>query len=175
MALFRRNKRPPDNAPATRTIAVPDTDWADQEAVLAEWRHDSEPADWGGAMQLFDNGPVPAQRLNVAEYFTRRLKLALFDPTALPDDLTAEVCRRVLVLLSSVPSEPAWIAKSHAEFGPRLTRLPLSIMRARGWQPVQYGGNGAVSVDLTPAPIVAAVATTRATDGRYMEHFFGQS
>jgi hypothetical protein len=115
------------------------------------------------------------QRLNVAEYLTRRLKLTLFDPSALPNDLTSEVCRRVLVMLTAVPTDPAWIAETHRDFGPRLIRLPLAIMRDRGWQPKQYGGDGTVPVDLDVAPIMAAVATTHAPDGEYLMHFFGQN
>jgi len=154
-------------------LTIPDTDWADPETVFAEWRNDSEPANWGAAMEMFDEGPVPGQRLNVAEYFTRRLKVVLFDDTELPNELTAEVCRRVLVLMSEVPREPAWIADSHREFGPRIIRLPLAIMRQRGWQSPTYGGDGTVSVDLEAPPIREAVATTRCPDGDYLRYFFG--
>jgi hypothetical protein len=156
---------------------IPGTDWADPEEVLAEWRNDSEEPNWGNAMEMFDQGPIPAQRYNVAEYLTRRLKLALLDRSALPDDLTdeliAEVCRRVLVLLGDVPAEPAWVAESHREFGPRLIRLSLAIMRERGWQSAQYGGNGTVRVNLDRPPIVSALATTCAPDGQYLRYFFG--
>jgi ABC-type glycerol-3-phosphate transport system substrate-binding protein len=87
MGWFRRSKQSDHTAVPEEAagVSVPDTDWADLEAVLAEWREDPEPPDWGRAMEMFEEGPVPAQRLNVAEYLTRRLKLALFDRTALPD------------------------------------------------------------------------------------------
>lgn len=181
MSIFRRSKPQTTSSATTggRTATtppprvVPDTDWADPETVLAEWRNDSEPPNWGRAMEMFDEGPVPAQRLNVAEYFTRRLKTVLFDEDALPDDLTAEVCRRVLVLLRDMPTEPAWIADSHREFGPRLIRLPLAIMRDRGWQPPVYGGDGTVQVDLDAETIRGAVATTCAPDGDHLRYFFG--
>jgi hypothetical protein len=173
MGWFRRPKQSDHTAVPEEAagVSVPDTDWANLEAVLAEWREDPEPPDWGRAMEMFEEGPVPAQRLNVAEYLTRRLKLALFDRTALPDELTAEVCRRVLVLLANVPSEPAW----QRQFVPRLARLPLAIMRDRGWQPVRYGGDGTVEADIDIAPIEAAVATSKAPDGNYLAYFFHQA
>lgn len=172
MAWFRRSKVVHRDEPVRRAAVVSDVDWADPEAVLAEWRHDPEAPHWGRAMELFDEGPVPAQRYNVAEYFTRRLKTALFDPSAMPDDLTAEVCRRILVLMSDVPAEPAWIAEAHRTSGLRLIRLPLAIMRDRGWQPPKYGGDGTVRADLDVEPIVAAVATSRAPDGDHLRYFF---
>lgn len=177
MGLFRRSRHDHSNnepEPASR-VTVSDTDWADPEVVRVEWRDDHEKPDWGGAMELFDEGPIPAQQLNVAEYFTRKLKLALFDRSALPDELTAEVCRRVLVLLSHVPTDPPWVSETHWKFGPRLIRLPLAIMRDRNWQPVQYGGDGTVDVDLNVGPVVSAVATTRAPHGQYLHYFFGSA
>lgn len=173
MGFFRSRREHQAPSPPTPAASVPSTDWADPEAVFAEWRNDREEPNWGAAWTMYNEGPVPGQRLNVAEYFTRVLKLALFDRTAMPDEQTAEVCRRVLVLLSEVPQAPAWIGETHRKFGPRLIRLPLAIMRDRGWQPVQYGGNGRVSVDIDVEPIIQAVATTIALDGRFLDHFFG--
>lgn len=153
---------------------VPDIDWADPESVFAEWRNDTEAPDWGAAMRMFDEGPPPGQRINVAEYFTRRLKLCLFDRSSLPEHVTAEVARRILVLLVDVPTEPDWIRDAHLRFAPKLVRLALAIMRDRGWQPAKYGGNGYVEFDDVDHPVIAgAVATTRAPDGRYLAYFFG--
>lgn len=171
--LFRRSRSvQPSPARAVEPPPIPDTDWADPEAVLAEWRNNTEPSDWGGAMQMFDEGPIPAQRLNVAEYLTRRLKYYLFDDNEMPDELAAEACRRALVLLSDVPLEPDFIADSHRQFGPKLIRLPLAIMRQHGWQPAEYGGDGTVAVDLKATPIREAVATTICPDGDYVRYFF---
>jgi hypothetical protein len=151
---------------------VPDTDWADPETILAEWRNDTEAPNWGAAMRMFDEGPPPGQRINVAEYFTRRLKLCLFDASSLPDDVTAEVSRRILVLLANVPTEPDWMRDAHLKFAPRLVRLVLAIMRGRGWQPAKYGGNGDIDVDVDHPVIAGAVATTKAPDGDYLAYFF---
>lgn len=178
VAWLRRSKSERSSRPggdAASPAALSDIDWADPETVIAEWRNDSEAPNWGRAMELFDEGPIPAQRFNVAEYFTRRLKTALFDRSALPDDLTAEVCRRVLVLLSDIPADPAWIADTHRRFAPRHIRLALAIMRDRGWQPTKYGGDGTVRIDLDVPAIVAAVSTSRAPSRRHLEYFFGQS
>lgn len=170
MALFRRRVKDGDGTLSSRTLSstsIPDTDWADPESILAEWRNDGEEPSWGNAMHMFEED-LPAQRFNVGEYLNRRLKLALFDPSSLDADLTAEVCRRVLVSLSKVPAEFDYLH----EFMPRQIRLPLAIMRDRGWQPVRYGGDGRVPVDLDVPPIVQAAATTRAPDGRYLDYFF---
>lgn len=178
MPLFRRAKgraspdstalKPTEGADVARAT-ITDIDWADPEAVVAEWRNDSEAPNWGRAMEMFDEGPVQGQRLNVAEYMTRRLKLVLLGGSDMPDDLAAEVCRRILVLLSQPVLD--W----QEEFVPRLVRLPLAIMRSRGWQPEEYGGDGTVQVDLRAAPIRASVATTRAPDGDYVAYFFSRS
>ena len=85
------------------------------------------------------------------------------------DDMVAEVCRRILVLLSQPVLD--W----QEEFVPRLVRLPLAIMRDRGWQPVKYGGDGTVDVNLDVAPISQAVATTLAPGDDYLGYFFGTS
>ena len=172
MAWFKKsgqgggNTRPQVSVP---NPPIPDTDWADPESIRAEWRSDREPADWGNAMQMFEQD-VPGQRFNVGEYLNRRLKAALFDPTTLDDATTAEACRRALLSLSSVPAEIDFLQ----EYIPRQIRLPLAIARDRGWQSVKYGGNGAVAVDLDVAPIRSAVATTRAPNGAYLDYFFGR-
>lgn len=179
MPLFRRSKdrsssgdvsrSRPDDTRVVEDAPVPDTDWADPESVLAEWRNDSEAPNWGRAMEMFDEGPVQGQRLNVAEYMTRRLKLVLLGSPDMPDDLAAEVCRRILVLLSQPVLD--W----QEEFAPRLVRLPLAIMRDKGWQPVEYGGDGTVRADLSAAPIRASVATTCAPDQDFVGYFFRRS
>lgn len=174
VAWFRRSGKDRSDEQGDPT-PIADVDWANREVVLAEWRDDPEAPDWGAAMEMFDEGRLPVQRFNVAEYLTRRLKLALFDRSTMPDDLTAEVCRRVLIILSEIPTEPLWMADLHRKFGPRLIRLPLALIRDRGWQPVRYGGDETVRVDLDVAPIASAVATTHAPDGEYLRYFFGCS
>jgi hypothetical protein len=146
---------------------IPDTDWADPEAILAEWRNDSSELDSGNAMQMFE-ADVPYERHNVGEYLSRELKGALFDRTWIGDS-TAEMCRRVLLSLSRIPPEFDFFPEST----PRLIWLPLAIMRDRGWQLERYGGDGRVPVDLDVPPIVGAVATSCAPDGRYLDYFFG--
>lgn len=171
MSIFGRKKQtpttsaPPQREP--RVLVVPDTDWRDPETILSEWRNQSDPDNWGNAMAMFDEGPVPGQRVNVAEYLTRRLKFVLLGQSELPDDLVAEACRRVLVLLSQPVLD--W----QEEFVPRIVRLPLAIMRDRGWQPAKYGGDGTVDVNLDVPPISQAVATTLASGDDYLGYFFG--
>ena len=147
---------------------------ADPEAVVSEWRTESGEPNWGAAWEMFDEGPIPAQRLNVAIYFASRLKCALLGTEGGPvdDDQTAEVCRRVLVLLRDVPREPAWIAESHLTEGAKVIRLALAVMRANSWQPPAYGGNGRVAIDLEATPYREAVATKCAPSEDYLRYFF---
>lgn len=88
MAWWNKSKQTPQSQVRTQStstaggsrsepVAVSSTDWADPEAVLAEWRNSNEPPNWGNAWSMFDEGPIPAQQLNVAEYFTRKLKTVL--------------------------------------------------------------------------------------------------
>ena len=81
------------------------------------------------------------------------------------EELTVEVCRRILVLLSQPVLD--W----QEEFLPRLVRLPLAIMRERGWQQPKYGGDGTVAVDLDVRPIETSVATSLAPNGDYLGYF----
>ena len=169
------NGQPPSQAtpPSSPTVeravdpTVPDVDWRDPQVIRAEWETDSEAGHWGNAMSMFDEGPVMGQRLNVAEYVTRRLKFVLLGRSDLTDELTAEVCRRILVLLSQPVLD--W----QEEYAPRLVRLPLAIMRERRWQPPKYGGDGTVAVDLDVPPISNSVATSLAPGGDYLGYFFG--
>ena len=122
---------------------MPEVDWRDPQVIRAEWGNDSVADDWGNAMSMIDEGPAVGPRVTVAEYMTRRLKFVLLGRSDLSDELAAEACRRILVLLS----EP--VLDWQEEYVPRLVRLPLAIMRERGWQSPNYGGDGTVAVDLT--------------------------
>lgn len=155
------------SAPGADDAHAPEVDWRDPQVIRAEWENDSQDDDWGNALAMFDDGPVVGQRLNVADYMTRRLKFVLLGRSDLSDEVVAEVCRRILVLLSQPVLD--W----QEEFVPRLVRLPLALMRDRGWQSPKYGGDGTVAVDLDVRPVANAVATSLAPAGDYLGYFFG--
>ena len=167
MVLFKRNRDVASRS--SSPTPMPDTDWADPDSIRNEWKNvDEDPAGWQNGWDLFEDGPAPAQRFNVAEYMTRALRLHLSGDGPLPEPLVAETCRRVLVMLDGLPAEPALLH----EFAPRLIRLPLAVMRERRWQPVDFGGDGTVDVKLDTPSITAAVETTKAPEGRHLDYFF---
>ena len=55
--------------------------------------------------------------------------------------------KRVLQLDDAIPAEPDWLA----EFGPRLSRLALTVVRENAWQPTTLGGDGSVANEITDA------------------------
>lgn len=159
MALFgkRRDTPPPGRtlvagALATaRSLPEPTTDRTDVANIRAEWEGQLEGEaaglqGWQNGMRLFEQGAVPGQRLNVAEYMTRGLAYHLFQPVISDNDALVTT-RRVLTLVDQIPSVPAFAA----EFGPRLSRLALAIIREKGWQPSSLGGDGAVSEEILGA------------------------
>ena len=162
MALFGKRKdtvpthRPPQAATpqyaSASSLPQPSTDWTDVANVKAEWQgsnlqtREDGLLGWSNGTRLFAEGPIPPQRLNVAEYITRGLAHHLFQPI-LSDADALLACKRVLTLVDQIPSEPAFMA----EFGPRLSRLALTIVREQGWQPSELGGDNSVTAEILQA------------------------
>lgn len=154
----------------------PTEDWTNPQAVRAEWANQLEGEDggrlgWGNGTRMFEEGVIPGQKLNVAEYITRGLAYHLFTPI-LTDEQAQVAARRVLTLVDEIPAEPAFFA----EFGPRLSRLALTVIREKGWQPLSLGGDGSVTDEILgarPDGLVvysARSAGVRADDA--LSHFF---
>jgi hypothetical protein len=141
----------PDRHAAATRIPEPDTDWADLENVRAEWQGQLEPEaaarlGWNNGSRMFVEGVVPGQRLNVAEYLTRGLAYHLFTPI-LTDDDALVAAKRVLTLVDQIPDQPAFLA----DLAPRLARLALAVIRQKGWQPSQLGGDDSVTAEILNA------------------------
>jgi len=162
-----------DTGPATPAPV----NWADVENIRNEWRTQLESADdsmvaWRNGMRMYDDGPVPAQRLNTAEYMTRALGHQLFGRRLLTETDAAETVRRVLTMVELVPSEPIWLL----DFAPRLARLALAVAREEGWQPVSLGGDGQVTDQILSADrrgiVWNSVRCPGIADQDVMSHFF---
>jgi hypothetical protein len=95
---------------------------------------------------MFEEGVISGQKLNVAEYITRGLAYHLFTPI-LSDRDALDASRRVLALVDQIPAEPAFFA----EFGPKLARLALAVIREKGWQPSSLGGDDSVADEILGA------------------------
>jgi hypothetical protein len=66
-------------------LPEPSTDWTDVANVRAEWDDQLEGPDkaelgWHNGTRMYQEGVIPAQKLNVAEYITRGLAYHLFIP-----------------------------------------------------------------------------------------------
>lgn len=158
MGLLRRKKREsvlpePGSAGLPATSAESNIDWTDINNIRAEWANQLQSPDqgmlgWQNGMMLYDDGPIPAQRLNVAEYMTRALAHSLFEEPLLTDDQAAEAVRRVLTMIEGMwDGALDW----QMEFGPRIARLALAVTRLQGWQPIDLGGDGRVTEEIMSA------------------------
>lgn len=140
--------------PALATSAgmpEPTQDWTDPQTIRAEWEgqvqgNDDGMLGWRNGTRMFEEGLVPAQTLNVAEYLTRGLSYHLFDPI-LTDQQAKVAAQRVLGLIDQVPSEPAFLA----QFAPRISRLALTVAREKRWQPASLGGDGSITTEILGA------------------------
>jgi hypothetical protein len=184
MALFKRRPQvaregqTSSQNPEARQSTISDIDWSDLDNVRAEWpnssfEHDADLLAWRNGMRMADEDEFPAQRFNEAEYMTRALRHHLYGDGPLSDaDVLASV-QLVLDLVERFTSLP--YEGFYDEFIPKIRRLPLAIIKQRGWQPAHLGGDGSVTLPLDTPGIVAALACVQAPDGRHLEHFFGQT
>jgi hypothetical protein len=156
------------------------TDWSSSENIRQEWSGHLESPDqallaWRNGMRLFDEGPIPMQRLNVAEYMTRALAYSLVDRPLLSDDEAIITVRRVLHMIDQVPTDPPWLM----EFVPRLARLALAICRENRWQPASLGGDDTISDEILGTARDGAVWNAVQAPGipheGLMNHFFARS
>lgn len=161
MALFGRRQAQRPARPATAStssglataagLPEPTEDWRSPQAVRAEWADQLEGVEggrlgWGNGRRMFEEGVVPGQKLNVAEYITRGLAYHLFNPI-LTDEQAQDAARCVLILIEQTPAEPPYLAA----FGPRLSRLALTVIREKGWQPTGLGGDGSITDEILGA------------------------
>ena len=174
--MFRR-KAPA--IPGTRiapTGPAPQVDWSDDERIRAEWppgqleSPDAARLGWSNGMALYERGPSSAQLLNVAEYLTRGLAYTYLGQPLITDDQAAETVRRILHLVSALPTSGPPIQDVIAA---RLARLARAVTRRRSWQPPSLGGNGRITDDLLRAPaVVDAVAAPGVARNDNIRHFF---
>ena len=160
MPLFGRRQRATTAAPAeteqhglatSARLPEPTQDWRNPQAVRAEWADQLEGEEggrlgWSNGTRMFDEGVVPGQKLNVAEYMSRGLAYHLFAPV-LTDAQAKVAAQRILILVDQVPAEPEFLA----QFGPRLSRLALTVIRERGWQPQVLGGDDSITQEILGA------------------------
>jgi hypothetical protein len=133
------------------SLPEPSVDQSDTAKVRAEWETELQGREqgilgWRNGTRMFGEDPIPAQRVNVAEYLTRGLAYHLFSPV-LSDQDALIAARNVLHLVDRIPAEPAFAV----EFGPKLSRLALTIIRENRWQPAELGGDGSVVGEIVDA------------------------
>lgn len=166
----------PSGYATAASLPPPNMDWTLRANIVAEWENQLEKPEqailgWRNGSRLFEEGPIPAQTANVAEYISRGLAYHLFDPLLSdPDALVA--ARRILVMVDQVPGQPAFLA----QFAPRISRLALCVIRDKGWQPMEYGGNGSVEAEVVNARTDGLVFYSARSPGIPVEdtwrHFF---
>lgn len=160
MPLFRRRREANAAHPAATSHhgfatsagqPEPTQDWRNPQAIRAEWANQLEGQDggrlgWRNGTRMFEEGVIPGQKLNVAEYITRGLAYHLFNPI-LTDEQAKVAAKRVLIMVDEIPAEPAFFA----EFGPRVSRLALAVIREQSWQPQSLGGDGSITNEILSA------------------------
>jgi hypothetical protein len=188
MPLFRSRSNPlpvsvnwvsPPELPRAeepRAAPQPEEDWSDDVRIRAEWTSQLQGVEegrlgWSNGMRLFEQQPVAAQLLNVAEYLTRGLAYTYLGQPLVTDEQAAETVRRVLRAISDMPPT---VPSFQREFAPRLVRLALAVARQQGWQPVSLGGDGQIGEGLLRADVVIdAVSVPGVARENYLRHFFG--
>ena len=182
VALFGRKAKSTSTAPSTplsrsEPAPAPTIDYSDLAQVRNEWAGRLETPDdgmlgWRNGMSLYNQTPVPGQRLNVAEYMTRALAYHLIGPPLLDDGDAVETVRRVLTLVEAIPSDPPWML----QFAPPLSRLALAVCREKGWQATTLGGDGQVTGEILQArhdgPVWMSIQAPGVAQSDAMKHFF---
>jgi hypothetical protein len=177
--MFRRKAPVPPGTRIAPTGPAPQVDWSDDERIRAEWPPgqlegtDGARLGWSNGMALYEQGPAPAQLLNVAEYLTRGLAYTYLGQPLMTDDQAAETVRRILHLISVMPADGPPVL---AHIATRLARLALAVTRQKSWQPPSFGGDGRVGEELLRAPaIVDAVAAPGVARNDNLRHFFAMA
>lgn len=184
MPFFGKRRETPSRpaAAASRGYATaaslpePSGDWTILENIRSEWENQLEGTDqgrlgWSNGTRMFQEGVIPGQKSNVAEYITRGLAYHLFTPI-LTDADALVASRRVLTLVDEIPAVDAFFAR----FGPKAARLALAVIREKGWQPASLGGDDSVTDEILgarPDGLVVYAARSRgvlAEDA--WKHFF---
>ncbi|WP_433616709.1 hypothetical protein ACQP2P_15575 [Dactylosporangium sp. CA-139114] len=161
-----------------RAAARPEEDWSDDARIRAEWTSQLQGVEegrlgWTNGMRLFEQQPVAAQLLNVAEYLTRGLAYTYLGQPLITDEQAAETVRRVLRAISDMPPT---VPSFQREFAPRLVRLALAVARQQGSQPVSLGGDGRIGEGLLRADVVIdAISAPGVARADRLRHFFGAS
>jgi hypothetical protein len=168
---------PQASASASTPFTAPDVDdWSSSERIRGEWTELESPSEgllgWRNGMRLYDDGPIPAQRFNVAEYLSRGLSRTLYASPLFSDDEAAETVRRMLRLIETMPAEPAALRP----FAGRLARLALEVTRQKHWQPAAFGGDGRITAEILSADRTGLVGASVSAPGipaeDYLRHFF---
>ena len=150
------------------------TDWADLEAIRAEWPEEKfESQDRlgydNGVRLSADPGMPPLQRLNYAEYITRGLRHALYDDGLISRDEAATGARTILEVLEPAPEPDSAIALYIRR---RSVRLALAVTRLHQWQEPSLGGDGTVSFDAASRIVVDAIRFESVADSDAVRRFF---
>jgi hypothetical protein len=150
------------------------TDWSDIKNVLAKWTaepfdRDADALGFQNGMRLADQGPVPGQRFNCAEYMSRGLKHSLRGEDLFQSELIAESLPKCLLLLDGAPTLGGFMD----EYRLTIVRLVLTIMRQRGWQTVELAGDGTVNLNLDIGLVREALRYDPIEPLNIVKHFFG--
>lgn len=141
--MFRRRGAQPSQSESA-SPELPALEWT-LATVRAEWQATSEEQDtvlaWQNGMRLFDQGVVPGQWSNVAEYMTRALRAHLLGSGPISEEDVPESVRRVIEACERVPQPDPYAA-----FTNKYARLALAITKDRSWQPIDLGGSATVRV-----------------------------
>lgn len=168
-------------SPPTRTFPEDEdptlTDWADRDAIRAEWpsaKFDSDDRmGYDNGMRLSQDASMPpAQRNNFAEYITRGLRHALYDDGLLSNDEIMSGAMTIFSLLENAPTPESKISL----YVQRLSvRLALAVVKIHGWQPQPLGGDGSVPISPTSPVVVDAIRYQGVDDSVAVARFFGNS
>lgn len=194
MALFGRKHAPP---PPSDDIASPSPQrrfsgnseyghvvgLVDSETIHREWidklgGRDQGMLAWRNGTRMFFEDHPQAQRFNLAEYMTRALAFHLVGEPLLDDDDAVLTAHRMALLLQNLPlAQPGdWSVDPEIEWVTRLARLPLAVIRDRGWQSDELGGNGRADEMLKEIRLdgvfVAAVRPVGVTNDHALRNFF---
>jgi TPR repeat protein len=141
------------------------TDWSILENVRAEWPADDlEPkADldsWREGMRLYDARDDYASMVESGRLMCRALRHHLYGRGILVDADLPETTHRVLFSSCFPPPDQRTFPQSvQAQ-----VRLGLTIVKKEGWQPVPYGGNGAMAKFIDASVMVMGMALSPSSD-----------
>lgn len=162
MALFGRKKQeqrgvvppappsapPPTSAPTSHgepgqsAGTTPSRDWADIDAVRAEWPQASlsestDLASWQEGVRLYDNDDYPSM-MRCAASLAPALAHSLYGEGLLRGSDLPETVHKIFYASLTAPPD----GRTFADVAQKAARLALTITRENGWHPAKFGGQG---------------------------------